>query len=157
MAQRIATSLLVLAWGLFAISLCLPAFDGTHFLIFVSGGLGFVPVGVLVVASAFSVRLLLVGLMTPYLLVLPGLAAFIVTPKLLRRSGDDLREIVRRLVAFALLSPWSFPIAAAWFLSPAQLSRYECGSILWGYYVFALAHTVAFVAVQIGSPIPAKS
>lgn len=76
-----------------------------------------------------------------------GPAFIIATPWLARAATRG--GITPRIIAAGLLGAWALPLVCGVILTPARRRQYECWPILWGYYLFAVAHTLAFLAVQL--------
>ena len=135
--------LFTLAWGAFAVSLPAPAFDipaGTRWLFgMVQDTFGGVPMGLVLLIC-------LVNIGRPTLLLLPVTLLFL-SPLTLIPAGR-LVTVIGRVAAFGLFGVWVLPVA----YYTAKPPPGGWSALLWGYYLFAGAHTLAFVAVQVGPP-----
>ena len=149
--RRYKRWLLGVAWLLLLGSLPAPALndhgDAAFFLFFLD--VNHTPVIVVVIASAIALARMPAS---PFSVVLVGLALFLFAPMLLNRS-DRPPRVWPRIVALGLLAPWAFPLLCR-LLPSRDPGGWGCGRIMWGYYLFATAHTLAFVAVQIGPRRP---
>ena len=149
---RFRRGILIFAWALFVGSLAMPALEQTLVLIMFLIPLPFTPVAVLIIIAFLGV---VKAPLSPYTwLWIAAPFAFIASPWLIgaKHRGPG---IIRRALAGCLLIPWALPITCVFFLTAQQREQMACTDILWGYYVFAGANTLAFLAVQIG-PWPSR-
>lgn len=129
--------ILGIAWFMLLISLALPASWEVPFVV----PLPYVPVG-LVVILAFT------NLADPtiYLLILP-LALFVASPFLaLRRIRGGFAPLWF-LAVLALLAIWALP--PAWGFSSKTPAERGWNNVAFGFYVYAFAHTMAFVVCML--------
>lgn len=137
-------ALLCIALGAFLASLILPASkEGLPFI------LPYVPM-VLVVLNSFTRP----DNWSVVFLILP-LVAFIASPGLAIRRPSGGRGAIWFVSALTLLSIWILPPASA--AASAQASRASAGAwseLSYGFYIYALAHTIAFIGCMLAPPGP---
>ena len=142
-ARKIQVRLLVLAWVTAFVSLPAPAIEPPSIL-----GVFHIPVFIWIAVCFASP----IEPEFRYMAVISlGTVVFLLTPWLVFERPSRRRNLVGRISSFALLGPWIFPIVLEFFASPQQKHRWGYQHAGWGYYLFAVAHILAFLAIQIGS------
>lgn len=137
--------LIVLAWALAIGAMAAPAVEGN-----IAFAMGFIHAD-----RTSTILLLMAGVMAlvrvpwsiyPWLLM-AGPIALLAAPLLARQVPPP--GWLRRAAAIFLLTPWVMPKACVFLLTPAERQEWGWDHVYWGYYLFCIAHTLAFIAVQI--------
>lgn len=141
--------LMVLAWILALISLPAPAEDTPLILLLYR-----VPVG-LELASSF-----LAPLQPAFRCLIPvpfSVILFLLSPLAFVGQAGQRRILAQRFASIGLLGVWAFPIIVEFFIAPRDRHLWGFQRVAWGYYLYAIANTLAFVAIQIGPQAAAKA
>jgi|SRR5579859_5334568 len=155
--RRIQLVFLIASWAIFMVSLPSPAFryvpanTPDNPLGFLSQ-LGWDPSAVFIMACFVK------ALESPLSFATVALAAILMLPLAtlaLMRGSSRIWNVALRAASFVLLFPWI--IAIVFYASPHPgNAAHEYTSIAWGFYLYALAHTLAFIAVQIGCSVDSR-
>jgi hypothetical protein len=84
-----------------------------------------------------------------------GIVLFLLSPVTYVGRMTRRRNLWQRVISLGLLGPWMFPIVLEFFTTPQERHQWGFEHLAWGWYLFATAHTIAFIAIQIG-PRPAS-
>jgi hypothetical protein len=142
--------ILLAAWLLFVASLFSPAINAPN-IMFLS--IGPIRVGTLPLYALLELHPHFPMGLEPFVLL--GMVFFMASPLLMLARGiGRFPSGLAMILDFGLLLPWGVPICRAFLAgSPAvrdvYLVRFD---LLLGYYLFAAAQTLAFVACAVGPP-----
>jgi hypothetical protein len=129
--------ILIVAWLLWSLSLSAPAVNFPN-IVFLSPD----PIKVrsLVAYAALELAAPLIG---AEIAAAAGMVFFLVSPlTLFARAGGRVVSRIGWVMSTGLLLPWGMTF----------LRGCTTGSLMWGYYLFASAQTLAFVACAVGPP-----
>lgn|GEM_PF-6410609 len=144
--------LLVFAWVAFLVSLALPALP-TPSLLAMSLGFFYSPVFDFIMVDVFLSNFRASGI-PPALMIGLSMGAFLFSPVLALRPPKRFLLPLWQIARCLLLVVWILPLVWSSFFNNSGFrgSNLDAGSLLWGYYVFALAHTAAFIACIMPPP-----
>jgi hypothetical protein len=144
--RTVQIELLALAWVLALISLPTPSED-TPVVLFLYR----IPV-CLFIASSFGAPF------APgfrWMTLIPISAVlFLLSPLTLLGRASPRRILIQRFASLGLLGAWAFPIVFEYFIPPGDKHLWGFRHVAWGYYLYAIANTIAFIAVQIRPGTP---
>lgn len=143
--------LLISAWLLAIGSLAAPAVAGDIAFVMLLKPADCTPM-ILLLAAGVVALVRVPWLLYPWLLM-AGPIALLAAPLLGRRVPPP--GWLRRAAALFLLTPWVVPTACYFLLTPVERQQWGWDQVYWGYYLFCIANTIAFIAVQI-APWPPR-
>jgi hypothetical protein len=76
---------------------------------------------------------------------------FAISPLTLVGQVSRRRAVTQRFLSLGLLGVWVFPIVVELVATPQEKQPWGFQHVAWGYYLYATAHTLTFVAVQMAS------
>ena len=140
--RAVQVTLLIIAWSLAAISIPTPAEDKPVILLLFP-----IPVGLIIGASFLDPFYPGFRSLTP---VPVSAVLLLLTPLVLMGRSSPRRILVQRIASIGLLGSWAFPIVVECFVAPQDRHLWGFQHVAWGYYIYAVATTIAFIAIQIG-------
>jgi hypothetical protein len=134
--------LLLVAWALMGVSLILPlTWDDSKWM-----PMPYIPTGLLIISGFVNTCARPLG---PGLLILFPFIAFISTPLLIVRRPRGTGGIIWFLGALSLLAVWVVPLCEGAYKVSNPSAPQGSSSLAFGYYVYAAAHMLAFIACML--------